>query len=343
MKVVHILNTNSYSGAENVAIQIIKNLNKKSSIKSVYMSIDGPIRAVLEKNNIEFYLVKKINRSSIKKMILELHPDILHCHDYTTSVLAALTTRIKVISHLHNNAPWIKKRGFYSWVYLFTCVRYSSILLVSDSIRKEYIFSKWIHRKILVIGNPIDIDTVVKESYAYEVNKTYDICFLGRLSLEKNPILFIEIIEKLKQTFPKISACMIGDGPLRNQIMHSIKEKKLEKIIDVLGFKSNPYPYLKNSKILLATSRWEGYGLFAVEALVLEKPVVCTDVGGLPTIVNNTCGWVCRNENELLIACSNLLRDNGLYIEKQQGTKHRITELINMNQYLQTIIDAYVK
>lgn len=169
----------------------------------------------------------------------------------------------------------------------------------------------------------------------------YDICFLGRFSPEKRPLLFVEIIQELVKKDSLIKACMIGDGELGEQVKKKVNELKLTDNIELLGFQTNPYPYLNKSKFLLATSEWEGYGLFAVEALVLGKPVVCTNVGGLPTIVDYRCGEICKNKAELIQACKKMLYDTEYYDEKQKGTKVRITEFPDVETYMENIIGLY--
>ena len=118
MRVLHVLNTNSYSGAENVAITII---NHMPDVDSTYLSLKGPISEILKKSNIKYYSVDKLSVKSLKKAIQEINPDVIHAHDYTASILCSLCfPKAKLISHIHNNSPWIKKYGIYSWAYLFS-------------------------------------------------------------------------------------------------------------------------------------------------------------------------------------------------------------------------------
>lgn len=195
MKVLHVLNTNSYSGAENVAITII---NHMPDVESIYLSLNGPISEILKKNNIQHYAVDKLSIKSLKKAIRELKPDIIHAHDYTASILCALCfPKAKIISHIHNNSPWIKSYGIYSWAYLFSSFFYKKILTVSDSIEKEYVFGKFIKNKIECIGNPTDIELIHQKSIEYTIDKKYDLIFLGRLTAPKNPKLLLEVFNDL--------------------------------------------------------------------------------------------------------------------------------------------------
>lgn len=108
MKVMHILNTGAYSGAENVVISIIT--HTRNDVESIYVSPKGTIESVLNENGIRYYPVNKLSVHSISKAIRRENPNIIHAHDFTASVLVSLCkTGIPIISHLHNNPPWIKK------------------------------------------------------------------------------------------------------------------------------------------------------------------------------------------------------------------------------------------
>lgn len=69
-----------------------------------------------------------------------------------------------------------------------------------------------------------------------------------------------------------------------------IEELGLVHVIRLYGFQKNPYIYLKQAKVMCMPSKWEGFGLAAVEALALGKPVIAAPVGGLNDIINDNCG-----------------------------------------------------
>lgn len=288
MKIIHVLNTSKYSGAENVAISIIEKMKENNEI--IYVSLDGDIRKHLEEKNIKFEPVKKLNIKEIRRVIKKYKPDIIHAHDFTASVVCAFACgKIKLISHIHNNSTWLRAINVKSIVYLITSFKYSNIFLVSDSIIKEYIFGNCIKNKSEIIGNPVDVSTIINKANNDSTNmEEYDLVFLGRLSKEKNPTQFIEIV-KLVQDKRGINAVMIGDGPLKEECKELIDKYQLNSVITLKGFLNNPYVILKNSKILCMTSIWEGFGLAAIEALTLGKPVIAPKVGGLPNIVDENC------------------------------------------------------
>lgn len=161
--------------------------------------------------------------------------------------------------------------------------------------------------------------------------------FCGRLSFLKNPERFVNIVGVLKSDFPNISAVMIGDGELKEEVKSLIKEKGLNDNIQLLGFQKEPYPIMQSCEILCVPSRWEGYGLVAVEALVLGVPVVCSNVGGLSGIVNDECGKVCQTEDEMIGECLQLLTRRDYLEHKSEVALIRANELNNVDSYKMTL------
>lgn len=339
MKVLHVLNTNSYSGAENVAITII---NHMPNVDCVYLSLNGPISDILQKNNIQYYPVDKLSIKSLKKSIKEIHPDIIHAHDYTASILCALCfPKAKIISHIHNNSPWIKSYGIYSWAYLLSSLFYKKILTVSNSIENEYVFGKLIRNKIECIGNPTDIELIHKKAMEYKVNKKYDVIFLGRLTPQKNPDLLIEVFKTLISIKSDINIAVVGEGDQYESFKENVHINKLQDNIEMYGFVENPYPILNASKIMILPSKWEGYGLVAVEALSLGVPVICSGAGGLKNIVNSSCGKLCKHKDEYVEEIIDLLNNEQKYSNKSNNAKERAYVVGDIEGYISKIETLY--
>lgn len=342
--VLHVLNTGSYSGAENVAITIIESFRKFGfdDFDFVYVSLEGSIKDVLNEKNIRFEPVKNMSLREVRRVIRKYCPDIIHAHDFTASIVCAFVTGgIPLISHIHNNSPWIKKYCINSFVYGLSCLKYKYILGVSNSVFDEYVFGKYIQNKTKVIGNPVDIQKIREKAYSAEDKSSYDIVFLGRLSEAKNPIGFVDIIEKVAERIPDITAVMIGSGELESEVANRIRAKKLSKNITIKGFMSNPYGILKASKFLCMPSKWEGYGLAAIEALALGKPVVTSPVGGLMEIVNSSCGDLCEDNKTFVDSIISYIYNNEIYEKKSFSANKRAEELDNIQFYIKKIGKIY--
>jgi len=341
IKVLHILNTSSYSGAENVAITIISKMSE--NISSCYASFDGLIKDKLIENSIEFKTIYKLNVIEVRRLIKEFNPDIIHAHDFRTSVIAAFSTnKVPIISHLHNNSPWLKTLNLYSLIYLIATFKIKKILCVSESIIQEYIFSFFIKNKMINISNPIDLNKIKTQSQEHQEGlKSYDIAFIGRLSTPKDPLSFIELIKLVKQKIPEITAVMIGEGVLMNDCQQKIKEMELIENIELVGFLNNPLPLLSKSKLLCMTSTWEGFGLVAIEALALGIPVVAKPVGGLIEIITDDTGLLSNNKDELVFEIIKLIKSAEYRHSKSTGALKRSQEFSNLNSYTMKLEKIY--
>lgn len=337
MRILHLLVTDVYSGAENVAINIAKLTSKNNEV--FYCSPDGPIRKFVEEAGITFIPLKKESVKEIKKIIDELKPDEIHAHDFRMSAKCAMTGK-PFISHLHNNPPWLPNISFNSLVYLFAGKRAKKIICVSDSVMNEYIFSKYIKEKAITLLNTVDIERVHKKAKEY-VSPNYDVAFIGRQTIQKDPKRFVEIIDILHRKVPSIKAVMIGGGEMFDEVETLIKQKGLENNITMKGFQSNPFPILKASKLVIMPSKWEGFGLTAVESMALGCPILASPVGGLVDIIDEQCGKICNDDDAFVNEAMRLLTDEQYYSCKRAKAIIQSEKFGDMDKYREKIDNIY--
>lgn len=295
MRICHILATGGYSGAENIVIRIAEN----SDHEHVYCSPTGIINEYLEKSEIRHYAMRRISKKTIRRMIDDIKPDIIHAHDFRASIFAGLAnTAVPIVSHLHNNPGFINRWNVKTLLYKYVAKRFSKIIAVSDAIVKESIFLKTGKYDITVVPNYIDVKHILSAADKHRNRRTEkpcDVVFIGRITEQKQPITFISIINEIKKKIPAIKAVMIGSGDMMTTCANFIKKCGLEKNIEMIGFQKNPYGIIAGSKVVLMPSRHEGFGLTAIEAMVLGVPVLASDVGGLRTIFADHPCFLCKN------------------------------------------------
>lgn len=338
--ILHIVNSNVYSGLENVACDIINNISNE--YQCVYVTKNGPIVDILKEKNIEFEIIQKVSIKEIKRVVNKYKPDLIHAHDYTASCICALSNiKTPIISHLHNNNLWIKTLHPYSFLYLYCSRKFKKILTVSESIEKEYIFSKYIKNKIVCISNPVSTDKILKKIDDKTYDKKYDICCVGRITEAKNPFRFLEIINSIKAKNSDIKVIWIGDGELKNSVVRRCEELNLTRNINFVGFKKNPYKYMAQSKLFVLTSKWEGYGLVAFEAITIGLPCVVSNVGGLPKIIDEDCGKLCNSNKEFEDEIYKLLSDDKYYNKKKDAAIKKSKKIDNYDAYFNKMKEIY--
>jgi len=80
---------------------------------------------------------------------------------------------------------------------------------------------------------------------------------------------------------------LIGDGPDRGAAEYLVRKKKLQKDVFFLGKQDNVYEKLAAADLFLLPSQLESFGLAALEAMACEVPVIATNVGGVPEVVEH--------------------------------------------------------
>lgn len=342
MTIIYLLASDRFSGAEKVVITIIKQLNMKH--RCVYVSPRGDIGNVLEAENIEYAPIGGLDSGSVKKVVEKYNPDIIHANDFRASVIASrFSKRCKVISHIHCNPTWINKLSVNSVAYALANSGIHKILNVSDAFCNEYLFRKMIEKKSETIGNPFSVDDIIRQSEEFEDNDKYDLMFVGRLSKEKGPEAFIDIFYELWKNNNDLTAVIIGDGNLKEECVLKVFGLGIADNVTILGFTENPYPYMKNSKIMVVTSVFEGFGLAALEALALGKPVVASKVGGLINIVNDKCGRLCTDKKEFVATVNEILYDSKVYETMSIEAEKQAEKFDNLQTYIEEIEKIYNK
>lgn len=337
-----MLKTDRFSGAENVTLMIMR-LLPKDKYDCIYASLDGEIRNHVEECGLKFYPMKDSSFGSIKRVVEDIRPTIIHATDYGMSSMSVwVAGSIPVVAHLHNNVPWLQK--WYNpknLFFSFALPRINQIISVSEAIQKEFCHGKMFSGKNTVIENIVDIEQVREKANEDVPMGEYDVIFLGRLTPQKKPLYFLNLIYKIKIQKPDLKVCMIGDGELREEVEQTICKLGLKGCIRLLGFQKNPYKYVKKGKVLLMPSAWEGFGLAAVESMALGKPVVCSGVGGLKAIVNDENGRICQTDEEYIQESIQLLADASYYAKKSKQAMISAVQFGNQDAYISKIMRVY--
>lgn len=286
MRIVHLLQSNIFSGAEAVACSVIDLFREEEGFEMIYVSPDGPIREILPGRRIRHFPLREFCQKEIDRAIRELRPDLIHAHDFNASVRAARYRNVRIVSHLHHDPAWFSKISLRSLLYQACTNRYEAILGVSSAILEEYVFHRQVEKKMICLPNTVDAEKVLRMA-AEETIQPFDLLFVGRLAEPKDPLRFLRIVkDTAKRADRKISAVLVGDGPLRRQCEEYICQNQLQDTVRMAGFDPNPYKYMQAARVVLMPSEHEGFGLVAVEAMLLGKVVLGTPVGGLRKILS---------------------------------------------------------
>lgn len=343
LRIMHVLKSSVYSGAENVVITIIRSLSEQFDF--IYVATDGPIREVLERENIPFQLLPAFDRKNLYGAIAARHPDIVHAHDFSATVLcASIRGGFRLISQLHYDPPWVRKWNVKTIMYRLCRPKIDRVLTVSGKSFENMVFAPCYREKMTVVGNPIDSDRI--QRLAREIppelgDGTCDLIFVGRLVEQKNPQQFIRLVSALKTKMPDIKAWMLGSGELDHDCEALIEELGLERNVELKGFCSNPYPYISRARLLCMTSRWEGFGLVLLEANILGIPVLSTRTAGAEEVLGENAAELCGGEGEMGEKANDILRNANIHEMYAEKARMRAETISTMEDYMNNIKRIY--
>lgn len=343
MKILHLLESPHFSGAENVVCQIIGIMREEKNIEMVYSSRDGQIRQALEERNIIFVPIKELTVKEVKRVIKEQHPDIVHAHDMRASFIAALACgKLPLVSHIHNNA--FNSRGISkkSIAYLYAGLKAKHIFWVSNSSFKGYAFHRFLNHKSSVLYNIINTEELYDKMHKDLKKYDYDIVYLGRLTPPKNPQRLLHILKLVIEQLPEIKIAIIGTGDLENETKKLAQEYNLLNNISFLGFQSNPLKILYDSKVMVMSSRWEGTPMCALEAMALGVPIVSTPVDGLRDIVRSgENGYLSDDDNEFASCICLVVKNKEIHKKWSEQMLADAKKINDIENYRSEILKAY--
>ncbi len=156
--------------------------------------------------------------------------------------------------------------------------------------------------EVRVIYNPIDIAKLVDLTMSEELgvrSEEFLIAVCGRLTAPKKLDRVIRLARRIKDEGLRMKIQLIGDGDLRDELGVRSEELEVTDVVEFLGFKRNPFPYVKSADMLLSTSGYEGFSLVICEAMALGVPVVATKTAGPMEILDNDrYGLLCEHDDE---------------------------------------------
>jgi glycosyltransferase involved in cell wall biosynthesis len=277
------------------------------------------------------------------QILKEWQPDIIHVHFAVPSgpatwILHKLTrTPYVLTAHLGDVPGGVpeKTHKWFRWVYPFTpSIWKSAAQVVAVS---EFTRSLASHRypvNIQVIPNGVDL--VKLDPGEIAVGQPPRIIFAGRFMSQKNPVGLVKILAK--QTDNPWLCTMLGDGPLRQDVMRVIHEHNLEERFTLPGWVSTDEVIKRfaQSDILFMPSLSEGLPVVGVQALAMGLAIVASKIGGFTDLVNpghNGCLVDPHDMQGFGNALQGLLSDQDL-IKNQRIASREHARLFDINRVI---------
>ncbi|MEG1705654.1 MAG: glycosyltransferase [Clostridia bacterium] len=213
--------------------------------------------------------------------------------------------------------------------------KFDKIICVSKGVRKQFAKKMGFSDKVIVKLNAINSEEILKLSRekVTDIKKPegFLIVSVGRLIPEKGYDRLLSIHKRLIEEGIKHTLWIIGDGNDKEILQKYIIDNNLQKTAKLLGFKDNPYSYIKLSDLFVCSSRVEGLSTVLCEAMILSKPIVTTRCPGVSELLGNTnkYAFITKNEEEdLYFGLKLVLTDKEIYNKYVKRAKEKSSSFV---------------
>ena len=161
---------------------------------------------------------------------------------------------------------------------------FDGVLVESDDMVRRLSLPGWpaAHK----VESGIDLSCFVPAGRALRpVERELCVGYVGRMSIEKNPLGFIELAERLNAALPTARFSMYGEGPMAVQVQARIAASRLAGIMTFCGYADHPTTALAAIDVLVVPSTLDGRPAVVMEANACGVPVIAAPIGGIPEMI----------------------------------------------------------
>ncbi len=327
--IAHIDTERSWRGGQQQVYSLIEGLSKRGHKNVAFVRRGRPLSQRLRDIDC---IVEEINPWSEFSLFtagyialrLQHHGvDVVHAHSGHAVTLAALAT-------VRSGIPFVLTRRVdfpvahhpLSW---WKYNRAAKIISISDAVTRVLTDSGISPEKITKVYSGVDFRRYngVTALPRADMGVPSGLIVIGQvaaLAPHKDQKTFISAIKILHMKNPNVRAVLVGNGPLAEELKRQTSALGLDDIVLFVGFKEGALRWLKSFDIFCLSSKEEGLGTSLIDAMALGVPIVATNAGGIPELVQDEMtGLLARAQDPAALA---------LALEKMIANRDKWSELI---------------
>lgn len=351
MRILYLINYAGKGGSERYVKILSQSFIKRNvEVFFAYNKI-GTLVKQMEELNIKTYNINMkhpldlIGAKKLASICKKNNIDIIHTQFPRENYIALLSKlfgcKSKVIytSHININNNLIWK------ITNFVLTKNNdAVIAVCNSVKSLLVSNKYPKNKVNVIFNGVKYKEGNKTNKLK--NNIFTFVTLSRLSEEKGILFLLESIMVLStKTSKPFKLVIAGDGPMEVEVKSFIEKNGLLNYVDLLGFCTNTEDILKRGSAFVNSSKTEALSFAILEAMGEGLPVIATNVGGNPDIINkNTnCGLLVtyNKPKEMANAMLKLIEDKELYNYFSKNSLSAIKNIFNIEITLEKTYSLY--
>ncbi|MFB6225759.1 MAG: glycosyltransferase [Candidatus Paceibacteria bacterium] len=289
-KVAHIIPTLTYGGAEKFVVNLVNNSHNFRH-EVVIFKDNKPFADLLE-DKVNLHVVEKKGKlslglfSKLKQKLNHLEPDLVHTNLFGADLwgrVAAKRLDLPVVTTEHNlnkSESWAKRiirraLSSYSDKYTAPSIAVKKYMQLSYGVDES---------QIEVISHGIELEELLRtEPFIYHLPLRFLI--MGRLDVQKGVDRALKAFAGLRDDQWNLD--IIGEGSEFSNIKQQIDEYNLWDKTSIWDPTKDVVAEYNSHDVVVVPSRWEGFGLVALEAMTAGKVVIASDVDGLSEFIDD--------------------------------------------------------
>lgn len=324
-KVLFIIPTLGEGGAERVLVNLVNNLDSSKFDITVFSIFDRGVNRKYLNENIKYrYFFKKLFRGNIHFFKL-FKPEFLYKimikdkYDIVVSYLEGPSTRIVSGCTDQNTVlfNWVHTDIYNSKVITQSYrshkevveryKKFHSTVFVSNTVKDSFVnIFGYLSANYKVKYNTVDTSTIISKSNeliddVHFVKDTVNLVSVGTFKEKKGFMRLLNIVKRLLDKGLSIHLYLLGKGDQEEMYREYINKNSMNNNVTIVGFKKNPYKYVKACDLFVCSSYSEGYSTAVTESLIVGTPVITTKCSGMEEMLGaNEYGVIVPNDDEEL-------------------------------------------
>lgn len=341
IKLLIILNTLDAGGAENIVLQLCRNLDKnKYQIAVATVMGGGALQKEFAALGAETFIFQKKGRfglnviKSLRALMRQYKPNIVHTHlwsgDTWGRIAALLENHFILVSteHNRNEDEGVFKKCVKHFLSYFTTQLVASSVAIKDyQVRKELIDAKCI--EVIYYGIELDRFPFRGVRTARYGDGPLKLLTIGRLTHQKGQWILLEAMTKFDDIYPDAELTILGEGEMREELERVAKRLRIDGRVKFVGKVANPQDYLKDADLFILPSIYEGLGVVLLEAMSVGVPVIASDIPAVDEVIeneNNGLLFPAENSAELVDGILRIIKNVDLQAQLVDNARKTVEE-----------------
>ncbi|MFQ5850250.1 MAG: glycosyltransferase [Candidatus Binatia bacterium] len=367
INVMHLIASTDFGGAEKIILSLASSIDIERFNVSFCLFLDRR----RDKNELLYMLERrahKLNSVEIRrtlearqfkqfyKIIKSNQFDVLHSHGYRADLFGLIMGKmlgIPIVSTVHGWTSATRRLKVYEFCQRRWLKYFDVVIVVSGEGRRRLVEGGVRPERIVKVNNAIDIYKYADRGSGNGLREelgigpgTRVIGAVGRLSVEKGLTYFLSAGAQVVEKDPRVKLALVGEGPQRKELEALAWALGIHGSVIFLGYRPDLdriYPVLD---VFVLPSMTEGIPMALLEAMAFSRPVIASNVGGVPEVVQDGVSGILvepKNVDQLAQKMWDVLCHPDLGAELGRRARKCVESNFDSREWIKKVEEIYIR